>query len=129
MSRPYLDGRRAVRPPSLNQPIDSFHQGIRIKDRRRSRGIPFSNLRSGIVADESGKASVEDQKAKIENEFLSVLLSAMKKGMTPEEFFAVADATMAHLRGRTPNEIVGRIMNDTASAGDVEKMIASLRKK
>ena len=78
---------------------------------------------------EDHKASVEDQKAKIENEFLSVLLSAMKKGMTPEEFFAVADATMAHLRGRTQNEIVERIMNNTASSGDVEKMIADLLKK
>lgn len=89
------------------------------------------NFRSGIVADENHKhhASVDDQKAAIENEFISVLLSAMKKGMTPEEFFAVADATMAHLRGKTPNEIVERIMNDTASSGDVEKMIAGLRKK
>ena len=83
------------------------------------------------MADENHdhKASVDDKKAAIENEFISVLLSAMKKGMTPEEFFAVADATMAHLRGRTQNEIVGRIINNTASSGDVEKMIAELSKK
>jgi hypothetical protein len=83
------------------------------------------------VADKNHKhnASVEDQKAAIENEFISVLLSAMKKGMTPEDFFAVADATMSHLRGKTQNEIVERIINNTASSGDVEKMIAGLSKK
>lgn len=82
-----------------------------------------------MVVEENHKASVEDRKASIENEFISVLLSAMKKGMTPEEFFAVADATMAHLKGRTQNEIVERIINNTASSGDVEKMIAGLHKK
>jgi len=81
------------------------------------------------VADENHKASVEDHKAIIENEFINVLLSAMKKGMTPEEFFAVADATMAHLRGRAQNDVVGRIINNTASSEDVEKMIADLSKK
>ena len=81
------------------------------------------------MVEENHKISVEDYKASVENEFISVLLSAMKKGMTPEEFFAVADATMAHLRGRAPNEIVERIMNNTASSGDVEKMIADLLKK
>lgn len=74
-------------------------------------------------------ASVEEQKAAIENEFIGVLLSAMKKGMTPEEFFAVADATMAHLKGKTQNETVERIINNTASSQDVEKLIASLSKK
>ncbi|MBI4666687.1 MAG: hypothetical protein HY751_09800 [Nitrospinae bacterium] len=68
-------------------------------------------------------------KDELENEFIGILLSAIQKGMTPEEFFAVAEATMEHLRGRTPNEIVDKIMNNTASAEDVEKMISSLCKK
>lgn len=71
----------------------------------------------------------EDHKASLENEFLSILLAAMKKGMTPDEFFAVADATIDHLRGKTQNEIVERIMNNTASSEDVDKMITDLSRK
>lgn len=71
----------------------------------------------------------EDTKEKIESEFIGILLSAIKKGMSPEEFFAVADATMEHLRGKTPNQIIEKIMNDTASSDDVRKMMADLGKR
>lgn len=71
----------------------------------------------------------DKHKSQIENEFIGVLLSAIKKGMTPEEFFAVAEATMDHLRGKVPNETVERIMNGDASPEDVKNMISSLCKK
>lgn len=104
-------------------------KGIELTEDAVLAAMRFLNRRSGIVAEKNHKASVDEQKAIIENEFLGVLLSAMKKGMTPEEFFAVADATLSHLRGKTQNEIVERIINNTASSGDVEKMIADLSKK
>jgi len=71
----------------------------------------------------------QDQKDKIESEFIGILLSAMKKGMSPEEFFALADATMEHMRGKTPNEIIEKIMNDTASSDEVRRMVDELGKK
>ena len=71
----------------------------------------------------------ENHRSEIENEFLGLLLSAIKKGMTVEEFFAVADATMDHLRGKVQNETVERIMHDQASPEDVRRMIDALSKK
>jgi len=72
---------------------------------------------------------VDDKKSQIENEFIGILLSAMKKGMTVDEFFAMADATMDHLRGKVQNETVKRIIDGEASPEEVKKMIENLGKK
>lgn len=71
----------------------------------------------------------DDRKSQIENEFISVLLSAMKKGMSVDEFFALADATMDHLRGKVQNDTVERVINGEASPDEVREMISSLNKK
>ncbi|MGK7345324.1 MAG: hypothetical protein ACNS63_05900 [Candidatus Nitrospinota bacterium M3_3B_026] len=71
----------------------------------------------------------EDRKSQIENEFISILLSAMKKGMSVDEFFALADATMDHLRGKVQNDTVEKVINGEASPDEVREMITSLNKK
>lgn len=65
----------------------------------------------------------------IENEFIGILLSALKKGMTAEEFFAMADETLDHLRGKTSNETVEKIINGVASSEEVKAMIEKLQRK
>jgi len=71
----------------------------------------------------------EQIKKEFENEFISILLSAMEKGMTSDEFFAMANATMSHLRGKIENETVAKIMDNSASPQEVEKMIAELTRQ
>ena len=68
-------------------------------------------------------------KSEVENEFLGLLLSAMKKGMTVEEFFGVADIALDHLRGSVNNETMAKIIKGSASREDVEKMLEELPKK
>lgn len=68
----------------------------------------------------------EQIKNEFENEFISILISAMKKGMTAEEFFAMANATMSHLRGKIENETVAKIMDNSASPEEVKRMIDDL---
>ncbi len=65
----------------------------------------------------------------IENEFIGILLSALKKGMMTEEFFAVADETLNHLRGKTSNETVEKIIKGAASSEEVKAMIEKLQNK
>ncbi|MDH5756640.1 MAG: hypothetical protein OEZ55_08250 [Nitrospinota bacterium] len=67
--------------------------------------------------------------SQLENELIDAFLLAMKKGMTANEFFSVADATLEHLRGGTSNPIVEKIMNDSATAEDVSNMVEQLKKK
>jgi hypothetical protein len=64
----------------------------------------------------------------IENELIEAFMAAMKKGMTAEEFFSMADSTMEHLRGKAKNETIEKIINNTATPQDVKKMIDSLGK-
>lgn len=64
----------------------------------------------------------------IENDLIKTFLAALKKGMTADEFFAVADTTMEHLRGKTKNATIEKIMNDTATSDDVKRMVTSLNK-
>ncbi|HEB72205.1 MAG TPA: hypothetical protein ENI77_06235 [Nitrospirae bacterium] len=64
----------------------------------------------------------------IERELIEAFMAALKKGMTAEEFFAMADSTMEHLRGKAKNETIEKIINDTATPQDVQKMIDSLNK-
>lgn len=71
----------------------------------------------------------ENAKNEFENEFTKILISAIQKGMTTEEFFAMADTTLEHLRGKTQNETVEKVIKDTASPAEVSKMIASLKEK
>lgn len=70
----------------------------------------------------------EETGKNIENELIEAFIAAMKKGMTPEEFFAMADSTMEHLRGKAKNETIEKIINNTATPQDVKKMIESLNK-
>lgn len=65
-------------------------------------------------------------KVDLEREIIETFLSALKKGMTSEEFFVVADAALRHIKGGSRNEVLEKIINDTATPEDVEKMIASL---
>ena len=60
---------------------------------------------------------------------LVILLSALKKGMTADDFFNVAESTLDHLRGHLHSDTIEKIMNDTASADEVDQFIASLGKK
>ncbi len=69
-----------------------------------------------------------NSEADIERELIETFIAALKKGMTAEEFFAMADTTMEHLRGKAKNETVEKIINNTATSEDVERMIASLNK-
>ncbi|HJM82149.1 MAG TPA: hypothetical protein QF720_00935 [Nitrospinota bacterium] len=62
----------------------------------------------------------------IESELIETFIAATKKGMSAEEFFAVADATLEHLRGKTKNETMEKILNNTATNADVNKMIQAL---
>jgi len=64
----------------------------------------------------------------IENELIETFMAALKKGMTAEEFFAMADSTMEHLRGKAKNETIEKIINNTATSKEVKKMIDSLNK-
>lgn len=64
----------------------------------------------------------------IENELIEAFMAALKKGMTAEEFFAMADSTMEHLRGKVKNETIEKIINNTATPQEVEKMINSFNK-
>ncbi len=70
-----------------------------------------------------------DNKTDLENEFIQILLSAMRKGMTVDEFFAMADATLNHLRGKDENETVEKIIKNSATPDEVKKMIESFQKK
>jgi hydroxypyruvate isomerase len=69
-----------------------------------------------------------NSEADIERELIETFIAALKKGMTAEEFFAMADTTMEHLRGRAKNETIEKIINNTATSEEVERMIASLNK-
>lgn len=71
----------------------------------------------------------QTRKDSIESEFIGVLVSALKKGMTAEEFFAVADTTLEHLRGAQTNETIEKIINETASPDEVAQLFASLKKE
>jgi hypothetical protein len=62
----------------------------------------------------------------IESELIEAFIAATRKGMSAEEFFAVADATLEHLRGKTKNETVEKILNNTATNADVNKMVQTL---
>ncbi len=53
----------------------------------------------------------------------------MRKGMTVDEFFAMADATLNHLRGKDENETVEKIIKNSATPDEVKKMIESFQKK
>lgn len=64
----------------------------------------------------------------IENQFLAILLDAMKKGMTPEEFFALADSAICHLKGDGKSDIIGKIIEGTATGADADELIDSLGK-
>lgn len=68
-------------------------------------------------------------KVDLEREIIETFLSALKKGMTSEEFFVVADAALRHIKGGARNEVLEKIINDKATPEDVEKMIASLLKQ
>lgn len=68
-------------------------------------------------------------KSEIENEFLKLLISATKKGMTVEEFFGVADITLDHLKGSSNNETIAKIISGSASPEDVDKMLGELPQK
>ncbi len=70
----------------------------------------------------------EDIKSEIENQFLSILLSAMKKGIPPEQFFAIAEATMNHMKGRDLNDTIAKIMKGEATPEDVDKLMESIKK-
>ncbi|MDH5509273.1 MAG: hypothetical protein OEZ32_02850 [Nitrospinota bacterium] len=70
----------------------------------------------------------EKTPAQLENELIETFLIAMKKGMTADEFFSVADATLQHLRGGMKNPVLEKIMNDSATTEDVRQMMALLKK-
>lgn len=78
------------------------------------------HLRGVVVDEETGH--------NIERELIEAFLTALKKGMTAEQFFAMADSTMEHLRGKAKNETIEKIINNTATPQEVEKMIDSLKK-
>jgi len=65
----------------------------------------------------------------LENELIQIFLSALKKGMTAEEFFGMADITLEHLRGGAQNETLGKIIDNTATTDEVRRMIGSLTRK
>ncbi len=69
-----------------------------------------------------------DSAKNIEKELIETFLVALKKGMTPEEFFAMADTTLEHLRGGTQNQTIERVIRNTATPEDVEIMMANLKK-
>ncbi len=71
----------------------------------------------------------DDPATQLENELIQIFLSALKKGMTAEEFFGMADITLEHLRGGTQNETLGKIIDNTATTEEVRKMIGSLAKR
>jgi len=64
----------------------------------------------------------------LESELIEAFLLALKKGMTAEEFFAVADATLEHLRGGAQNPALEKVMNGSATPEEVGEMIRSLKK-
>ena len=71
----------------------------------------------------------QKSKENLENEFIGILLSALKKGMTADDFFNVAESTLDHLRGRLHSDTIEKVMNNTASAEEVERFVTSLGKK
>lgn len=62
----------------------------------------------------------------IENQFLSILISAMNKGMTPEQFFGVADTALSHMRGKNKNETIDKVMRDEAEPKDIAQLVRSI---
>ena len=67
--------------------------------------------------------------AQLENELIETFLLAMKKGMTAEEFFSVADATLEHLRGGVINPVLDKIMSGSATSEEVSRMMEGLKQK
>ena len=65
----------------------------------------------------------------IEKELIETFMAALRKGMTAEEFFAMADTTLEHLRGGVKNETIEKIINDTATKEEVEKLFSAFNKK
>jgi hypothetical protein len=66
--------------------------------------------------------------ANLESELIEAFLLAIKKGMTAEEFFAVADAALEHLRGGAQNPALGKIINGSATPAEVSEMVLALKK-
>ncbi|MBI4829561.1 MAG: hypothetical protein HY804_12280 [Nitrospinae bacterium] len=69
-----------------------------------------------------------ENKTAIERELLETFIAATKKGMTAEEFFAVAETALKHLRGGQPNETIDKIIKNTATPQDLERLLQSLHK-
>ena len=67
--------------------------------------------------------------ADLENELIETFLLASKKGMSAEEFFAVAEATLRHLRGGAQNPVLEKVINGTATSEEVADMVKKLREK
>lgn len=67
------------------------------------------------------------EKDKIESEFLALLLEARRKGMSSQQFFALADATLQHLKGAVSNETLAKVMDESATPDDVIALLNGLK--
>ncbi|MDH4185261.1 MAG: hypothetical protein OEV92_13615 [Nitrospinota bacterium] len=65
----------------------------------------------------------EEGSSSLENELIETFLLALKKGMTAEEFFSTADATLEHLRGGVSNPVLEKVINGQATSEEVSRMI------